>query len=211
MLDTHLADFFVLLGLFLGGVLSPGPDMAIIISNALVHGRRIGVLIGLGLATGILIHSTYTILGFGVLFKSFHLLQEIVKYLGSMYLCYMGVMFLRQSAKKKDLTHSESKSLTTFKAYQMGVLTNVLNPFAALFMMSLLLTRLPASISLTLQFTYVLGLGLVYFIWNVITAYLLTQRVFRQQFLKVSEWISRLAGLALIFYGIKFFLAELPN
>lgn len=53
--------------IFLIGVLvalSPGPDFVVIMKNSLGIDRKYGIITALGIASALIVHVTYTILGF---------------------------------------------------------------------------------------------------------------------------------------------------
>lgn len=60
-------------------LLSPGPDVALVVQNATQHGRKTGVMIALGLSCGILVHLILSLSGISYLVKQqpmlFNLLQ----------------------------------------------------------------------------------------------------------------------------------------
>ncbi|HLL37039.1 MAG TPA: LysE family transporter, partial [Streptomyces sp.] len=51
-------------------VIAPGADFAMIVRNSYLYGRRTGLLGALGVAAGVLVHVTYTMLGVGLLIAS---------------------------------------------------------------------------------------------------------------------------------------------
>ena len=48
---------------YLFAVISPGPDFAMVSRNSLLLSRRTGVLTAIGIAAGVCVHVTYTLLG----------------------------------------------------------------------------------------------------------------------------------------------------
>lgn len=82
-------------------LISPGPDFAIIVRNSLIYSRKTALLTALGIATGILTHVTYTLLGLGFIISQTAWLFRLFTYLGASYLIYIGYKGLR--AKKAGL------------------------------------------------------------------------------------------------------------
>src|SRR5690606_411801 len=62
--------WFEFLGLMLAfgiNAVIPGADFAMVLRQSVVHGRREALLTSAGIATAILVHGTYTLLGVGVI------------------------------------------------------------------------------------------------------------------------------------------------
>ena len=63
----YLTEFIIVAIAHLLAVISPGPDFALITRNSLVFSRRTGVYASIGLALGILVHITYSLVGIGLI------------------------------------------------------------------------------------------------------------------------------------------------
>lgn len=187
---------------FLVGAITPGPDVAMILGNTLLRGRKTGVFIGLGLATGIFIHGLYTIIGFGELYQKYVFFQDMIRYGGGAYLIYLGIRFFISSREKQDLTHTSHEVQTVKQAYFRGLLTNLLNPFAALFVISIILNETQGLGGSALFIP--IGLSIIYALFNVGIVYILGNKFFLNKFLKVAQYVSVFSGIVLCFYGLKF-------
>ena len=61
-----------------------------------------------------------------------------IKYLGAIYLAYIGVKSILSKGSKLEITESkELNDMTRFQAMRTGFLTNVLNPKATMFFLGL--------------------------------------------------------------------------
>ena len=72
----------------------PGPSMLYVMSISLGKVRKAGIFSALGLATGLLIHTIAASLGLSVVFVYSPYAYMIIKYLGALYLIYIGIMML---------------------------------------------------------------------------------------------------------------------
>lgn len=72
-------------------VISPGADFAMVVRNSYLYGRTTGLLAAAGVAAGVLVHVTYTMLGVGLLIASSTVLFTAIKLAGAAYLVYIGV------------------------------------------------------------------------------------------------------------------------
>ena len=94
MID-YLNEFIIIYTIFLLGAISPGPDFIMILRNSTGFGSKIGFKTALGISIGCLITLSYILVGIGAVFNQFPILKEIVKYIGALYLFYLGVKSLR--------------------------------------------------------------------------------------------------------------------
>ena len=184
--------------------ISPGPDFVMIVRNSLCYSRRSGIYttFGIGLALGV--HLLYCAAGIGYLISTSLILFSIIKILGAGYLIYMGVGSIL--AKKSSLEQSEVKNdvdLTRFQAFRMGFLTNILNPKATLFLLSLFTLVIGNSTPLYIMVTIsaiIIGTAIA---WFTIVSIFLSQERVRNAFLKYEKGINRMLGGFLIILGIK--------
>ena len=174
--------------------LVPGSDTVYVLTCAIVGGRKKGVISALGISTGILVHTLLAALGLSVILRESALAFNIMKIAGAGYLVFLGI---KAVVSKKPLFDSDPESLdeSPLKVYRQGVLTNVLNPKAALFFLALLPQFVSQSAgSSPLPF---LALGLTFFttstIWSVVLAFAAS---FANALLRKNERVQKGAGKA---------------
>lgn len=120
----------------LGLVLTPGPNMLYLISRTLCQGRMAGLISLAGVVSGFVFHIVAVSFGLTAVFMAVPLAYDVLKYLGAAYLLWMAWQAVRPGAG----TLFEAKDLppdSPVKLFQMGFLTNVLNPKVAVFYLSL--------------------------------------------------------------------------
>lgn len=111
-------------------VMSPGADFFYVATRGLAGGRRAGIASALGIGAGILVHTVLAASGLTLLLLASDWVFNLVKWLGALYLIWMGVKILRSG---DALFQSESVANASFaRTFQQGVLTNVFNPKVAL-------------------------------------------------------------------------------
>ncbi|HKP59749.1 MAG TPA: LysE family translocator [Polyangiales bacterium] len=113
-------------------MLSPGPDMILVMRNTLAGDRRSGLLTSLGVLTGNLVHITYCMLGLGWLIANSIAAYSVLKFAGAAYLLYLGWSSIRSSASE-GAHEAPSPQRSDRGAYVQGLLNNLLNPKGALF------------------------------------------------------------------------------
>jgi len=66
--------------------LVPGPDNIFVLTQSALHGRNAGLLVTLGLCTGLLIHTALVSLGVAVIFQTSTLAFTLLKMVGASYI-----------------------------------------------------------------------------------------------------------------------------
>jgi len=130
-------DFAGFLAVALVVVVTPGPDMALVLRNTLAGGRIAGLATSAGTCSGLVVHASAAALGLSALLLASSRAYTVVKLVGAGYLVFLGLRtFLR--AGQKEHGGDAIASVRPWAAYRQGVMTNVLNPKVALFFVSLL-------------------------------------------------------------------------
>ncbi|ARF65522.1 lysine transporter LysE [Streptomyces violaceoruber] len=180
---------------FLGGVLVayvvPGPDFLVVFRSAIEHPAK-GRAAGLGAQAGLCVHMLAAAVGLAVIAARSPAVYEAVKLLGAAYLVHLGiraVLAARRSARERraererpaaeeprgDIEPAKGPAPTGAQwrsGFAQGFLTNVLNPKAALFFLSIL-PQFVDGVGSTTRQIFFLGIldvliGIVY--WFVVVA-----------------------------------------
>lgn len=120
-------------------VVSPGPDFVVALKNSIQYSRTTGIYTALGFALGIGVHLLYGIFGLSFVIQQSPRLFAIIKYAGAVYLIYLAISLLRNidQFSFQSPIHTAT-DISPVNAVTSGFLTNVLNPKASLFFLSLL-------------------------------------------------------------------------
>jgi threonine/homoserine/homoserine lactone efflux protein len=124
------------LGVFLLAVLalflSPGPNMAFVLSHGLAHGVRGGFAAALGISTADLVHTLCAATGVTALVAAWPPAFDLLRYAGAVYLLYLAWQALRPATP-----HSAAAApAPSFGAIVRSAwLSNLVNPKALLFFM----------------------------------------------------------------------------
>ena len=129
-----------IMAVFSFAIVAPGADTAMVMRQAIVHGRRAAILTSIGVGVSLMFHVSYTILGLGLIISQSILLFNLLKWLGVAYLVYIGVQSLRAGRVTLDagVPDASGKALpqTAFKGFALGFLANALNPKPVFFFLS---------------------------------------------------------------------------
>jgi threonine/homoserine/homoserine lactone efflux protein len=130
-------------GLFFASALllniAPGPDTAYVAGRSVQLGWRGGVAAALGISTGCLAHVLAVAVGLSALLVASATAFTAVKWLGAVYLCYIGLtmLFSRQTELGEPAAR-DSRDVSLSRVFWQGALTDVLNPKVAMFFLAFL-------------------------------------------------------------------------
>lgn len=114
---------------------TPGPDMLLIASRSVSHGRAAGFTSLAGIQSGTYCHALAAAFGLSQLFLIVPIAYDIVRYAGAIYLLYLAWQAFRSKDEAFAPASSPSYSLTDM--FRQGLFTNLLNPKMALFVLAL--------------------------------------------------------------------------
>jgi len=183
---------------------SPGPDFVVTVRNSLCYSRRSGIFTSLGISMAIGIHLCYCAAGVGFIISKSIFLFSLIKFFGAGYLIYMGLSSLVAKSSKSFLTDERTcHDLTRLQAFRMGFLTNVLNPKATLFFLSLFTFVISNSTPVYIVLTICVIIILTAFMWFTIVSVFLAQQNVQKGFFKYERSINRILGAFLVILGAK--------
>ena len=116
--------------------LAPGPDNIFVLMQSVLHGRRAGIIVTLGLCTGLLGHTLAVTLGVSAIFQVSTWAFTALKLIGAAYLIYLAWGAFKASAEELPLT--EQPVLSRWSLYKRGILMSSTNPKLAIFFMAFL-------------------------------------------------------------------------
>ncbi|MBS4213821.1 MULTISPECIES: LysE family translocator [Neobacillus] len=193
-------------------IILPGPDTAIATKNTLTVGRAGGYKTVFGTCCALFIHTTAAVVGLSAIIVKSALLFSIFKYVGAVYLVYLGAKTLWALKNKEAAAAAEIPVESKFESkscFKQGFLTNLLNPKVAVFF----LTFLPQFVhSGTKTFIPFLIMGITYTvltaIWFLFYIYLLNQISAFMKKPRTQRVFEGLTGTVLIGFGIKLALEK---
>jgi len=131
-LDTALT--FLGLSILLG--LSPGPDNVFVLMQSATHGRKAGLLVTLGLCTGLLGHTAAVALGLAAVLAASAAAFMALKLAGAAYLVFLAWDAMR--APVGPLASGSPPTLQPWQMYGRGVVMNLTNPKVGIFFLAFL-------------------------------------------------------------------------
>ncbi|KKK39158.1 amino acid transporter LysE [Mesobacillus campisalis] len=199
---------FVIMCIFL--IILPGPDTAIATKNTVSLGRAGGLKTALGTCCALLIHTSAAVLGLSAIIVKSSFLFSVFKYVGAVYLIYLGAKTLWTMKKGQPAVETNTKSrFANTSCFKQGFLTNLLNPKVAVFF----LTFLPQFVeSGSNNFVPFFIMGLTYTVltavWFFLYVYLIDQISAFMKKPRTQNMIEGITGTILIGFGIKLALEK---
>jgi threonine/homoserine/homoserine lactone efflux protein len=116
--------------------LTPGADMTYVIARSAGQGRLAGISSALGIAAGSLVHTLLAALGLSALVMQSETAFQIIKFAGAAYLLHLAWKAWRSGSS--NVVHSSRPPGSLGRIFTEGLLTNLLNPKVALFILAFL-------------------------------------------------------------------------
>ncbi len=196
---------YILMCIFL--IILPGPDTAVATKNTLSQGSSAGLKTALGTCCALLIHTSAAVLGLSAIIVKSALLFSVFKYVGAIYLIYLGAKTLWSLWKKEEAATAETETKIQFEkssCFKQGFLTNILNPKVAVFFLTFLPQFVEAGSNTFIPF---LLMGITYTaltaVWFLFYVYLIHQVSTFMKKPKAQAAIEGITGTILIGFGIK--------
>lgn len=179
----------------------PGADFVMVSRNSMHSGRLAGLYTTLGVCLSICVHASYTIAGLALVIASSPWLFTLIKYLGAVYLVYIAYLLLTAN----ELLQGSKQSLINkpIKGLWLGFLSNILNPKAPIFFISIFTQVINPDTPLLMQLTYAVIIVVAHFVWFSFVALLLSRPRWLGFFQQHKPLIDRSAGLLLMLFAVK--------
>jgi threonine/homoserine/homoserine lactone efflux protein len=193
-----------ILGFHLFAWLTPGPLFVLIIRNSLLYSRRSGIWTAVGISMGNFIHITYSVTGLSLLVATSEFGFTIIKFLGASYLTYLGIKTFIIKVKEQEGTTPKIKyrNLPALRAMEIGFITNMLSPKAALFYISVFATVMGAEAPFWVIMFLWGAMPFNSFVIANIFSILFTKKTFRGFYTHHQHLTNRFLGSTLILLAI---------
>jgi len=201
-----ISQFVVLAAAHFLAVASPGPDFAVVIKQSISFGKRNAVYTSLGIGSAILVHVAYSALGIAILLKQSPWLFTALKYICAAYLVYIGIKSLQAKPSTDDgvITGAVGMTQESFKSsFRLGFITNVLNPKATLFFLSIFSVVVASSTPSLWLGIYAFYLSMATALWFCFVSMIFSQQRVRKKFLAMGHYFDWVMGVILILLALK--------
>jgi threonine/homoserine/homoserine lactone efflux protein len=190
----------------------PGPTVLLVLSYALSKGRSVALASALGVALGDFIAMTASLLGLGVLILTSALLFSILKWIGAVYLVWLGIRLLRSASDAGGMAPSAKPDVTAGSVFRHAALVTALNPKSIAFFIAFVPQFVQPQAALAPQFAVLIATFVGLAGLNALAYALLADRLRRTIARpRVIAWITRAGGATLVAMGVLTGLLRRPG
>ena len=116
----------------------PGPTILTVISYSMSHGRRANVPLVAAVALGDSTALVVSLLGLGALLATSAFWFMVVKWVGGLYLIYLGIKLLRAGIAPADIAAAPAAPVSRWRLFANTYLVTALNPKGIVFFVAFL-------------------------------------------------------------------------
>ena len=207
MFDAASLLLFLTAALLLA--LAPGPDNIFVLTQAALKGRLVGVVVTLGLCTGLVVHTSAVALGVAAIFQTSAMAFTLLKCAGAAYLLWLAWGAFRAGATPLESAGDLEPSLGRY--YLRGILMNITNPKVSIFFLAFLpqFTH-PERGHLPLQMAVLGGLFILatLVVFGAISLLAGGLGTWLRRSPRVQQWLNRAAGTIFAVLAIKLAVAS---
>ncbi len=199
---AYVAPLVSLALLWTVAVVTPGPNFFNTAQLAASCSRRHGVVASAGVASGTIIWGLAGGLGIKSLFTAAPMLYLAFKIIGGCYLIYLGLKLFKRSAPAAGQTVlPDATRRSLFSAWRFGLLGNLSNPKAALFVATAFASTMPPSPSPALLTLAVITMATLSFSWYSSVALVFSSERMASLYARSRKWLDRFAGGCYLLFG----------
>lgn len=200
-------DALVLLSLFVIdslAIVSPGPNILLVVHAAAEQDRRGALLIALGLAAAGAMWALVAVSGLTAVFEALPSLQTAIRIAGAAYLLYLATRLWRsRSGPRLEVTTMPAAAQPAYKALLRGWVTSLLNPKSLAYFASIFVLLVPADASTSLRAAAVVLVFFNALLWYGLAAWLFSTPRVIKGYLALRRPIDRACATLMAAFGIK--------
>ncbi|GIU48069.1 LysE family translocator [Shewanella algidipiscicola] len=183
---------------------SPGPDFALVVKLATQTQRKTALASALGLAVAITLHTLLSLTGISLIITSAENVYIAIQLIGASYLAWMGLGAIReaithwQDRLQLQVIPTYHRELTMLQGFTQGLSTNLLNPKAMVFFITLFSTLISPTVNIETKVAVTLLMFLLSLIWFSLIALVLSKPVIQQKMQRATPMINLITGLLFV-------------
>ena len=204
----HVAILLLpILGLWTVTVMIPGPDTLAVVSTSLTRSRAAGLAVAIGCAVATMIWASASLAGLSILFERAQWLYHLIRIVGAVYLIIVGGMLLWSAwkagaADQRPITRG-TRAFAGWRAFRLGLLTDLSNPKAAVFFTSLFAVALPPEMGAAASLLVILAVGGVAAAWYSLIAATVSLAPIARLYARGRRAVEAFAGTLFLAFGAK--------
>ena len=181
------------------GAMSPGPSMVVVINNAVFKNRFHGILTSLGHGIGIGVYALFAVLGVALIIKTNLFVFNIIKFLSTIFLIYLGV----KSLFNKDKLNFDKKDYSGgLASFTQGITISLLNPKIFIWFVAIYSQFMSVDNDIIFNTYLILTAAIVDSTWYIVLTLLVTSNIAFEFIKNKSAFLQKLIGSIFIIIGV---------
>ena len=183
--------------------LIPGPTLLLVISYAISQGRSVALASVAGVALGDFIAMSTSLAGLGALVLASATLFQVIKWIGALYLIYLGIKIIRSASSAAASNIVEVGTESHARIFRHAAAVTALNPKSIVFFIAFVPQFIATDAPLLPQFSLLIATFVIMAALNAM-AFALLADLLRSKITKpgVLAWLTRAGGGALVTMGV---------
>lgn len=134
-----IETLIIYLSLVLAVTSTPGPAVLFIMSTTLSYGWQKSIVVALGNILGLLFVGVISVTGLGIIVQSSEYIYNIIKYIGAIYLIYLGIkLILKKEFELKNIENNLTyTNISSKKIFLQAFVVAISNPKVIVFLTAL--------------------------------------------------------------------------
>lgn len=201
---THVAGFALVAALL---VMSPGPNGMLLAKTVPTSGRLAGFANVAGFVAAFYLHGALSIFGISLLIVQSSLAFFVVKTIGAIYLCWIGLKALHDAWKgvgRSAAIAPARRPRTLAMAFVEGFFTNALNPKVSMFYLAAFPQFIPTGdAAVESALLLVVVHSLINALWFACIVMLFARLTVLAGGGAFQRWLKTITGLVFVGFGLK--------
>lgn len=202
---VYLPGILLAYAAFLLAIASPGPNILAVIGTSMSVGRKSGIALAFGVATGSGCWAVLTVIGLSAILTTYAFALNAIKIFGGLYLLWLSYKSFKSAASAHDI---EAKELaggkrSSFGYAKRGFIIQMTNPKAALAWVAIISLGLTQGAPVWVGAIIVTGTFLLSVIIHTLYAVAFSTPLMVQIYGKARRYIQGVLGAFFAFAGIR--------
>lgn len=204
MFDTYLTGILLAYGVFMIGMLTPGPNILAVIGTSMSVGRAEGKALALGVATGTFCWSMLTALGLTALVSTYASIIVFLKVIGAAYLLWLALKAFKSAMTVKELeVRPVHLNGAPAAFYRRGLFIQMTNAKAALVWIAIMSLAMDGQAPMWVAACVVVGTSMISAVGHVVYAVAFSTSPVVAAYAKARRWIEGILGVYFCFASYK--------
>ncbi len=195
---------------FLLSIMSPGPNVLAILGTSMSVGRRPGIALALGVATGSFCWASLTAAGLAALLAAYAVAITVIKIAGGLFLIWLAYKSFRAATARHDITTRTLNEAGSrpLRYYLRGFTVQMTNSKAVLAWIAIFSLGLRGDAPLWVGATIVVGTSVLSVIVHCVYALAFSSTPMLRVYGRARRWIQGALGAFFAFAGVRLLLSR---